>query len=228
MSGKHWKQAWEDNQIDFHQSQTNALLMAYLPQLRLPADATVFVPLCGKSRDMAWLLSQNLRVAGIELSPIAVAAFFDDNQLQPQLSVAGRLTRWHCDRVDIFCGDFFDLQRADLGEVAAVYDRAALLALGPLMRRRYVRHMSAIVPWQIPILLLTTEYPDVADVALPAAVAEEILALYEKRFSIELLHTGHSFETHPGQGHTELQATEEKAHLLRAYGPLGGAPKIAF
>jgi thiopurine S-methyltransferase len=227
MSGKRWKQAWEDDQIDFHQSHTNPMLMAYLPRLALADNANVFVPLCGKSQDMAWMLSQNLRVTGIEISPIAVAAFFAANHLQPSQSRAGRLTRWHCDRVDIYCGDFFDLQRDALTDIAAVYDRAALLALGPVMRRRYVHHMSAIVPWQSPILLLTTEYPEAADADLPAAVASEILALYEKHFNIELLHTEHGFETHPGAGHADLQVTEEKAHLLRAYGPGGKAPNAS-
>ncbi|MBS1207710.1 MAG: thiopurine S-methyltransferase [Proteobacteria bacterium] len=217
MSGKLWKQAWENDQIDFHQAAPNPLLQRYWPGLLLAPGANVFVPLCGKSHDMAWLLSQNCRVTGIELSPIAVAAFFRESGLSPSQTRQGRLTRWHCERLDIYCGDIFDLPRSALADIAAVYDRAALLAFGPVMRQRYVRHLRAILPVVSPILLLTTGYPEDAEAGEPPFVIDaEIHALYDADFHIELLHAERGFETHPGQGHVGLSRTEEKAHLLRA------------
>ncbi|MDR3411888.1 MAG: thiopurine S-methyltransferase [Formivibrio sp.] len=218
MSNKLWKAAWKNNQIDFHQPHINHLLQAYCPALALADNANVFVPLCGKSADMTWLLAQNCRVTGVEVSPVAVAAFFQANELIPHKTRQGKLTRWHCDKVDIFCGDFFDLGRIDLAEVSAVYDRAALLALNPDMRKRYVQHLIDTLPQPCPILLLTTEYPDADMQDAPFAIADEILALYQESFSIELLHGEHGFETHPGQGHTATERTEEKVYLLRALG----------
>jgi len=224
MSGKLWKQAWENDQIDFHQAHTNLLLQRYWPALLLAPDANVFVPLCGKSHDMAWLLSQNCRVTGIELSPIAVEAFFRENGLNPSQTRQGRLTRWHCERLDIYCGDIFDLPRSALVDISAVYDRAALLAFGPVMRQRYVRHLRSILPQSSPILLLTTGYAEEGeenDASLPPFVVDaEIHALYDADFHIELLHAERGFETHPGHGHVTPVRTEEKAHLLRARGPL--------
>ena len=217
MSNKLWKKVWENNQIDFHQSHTNSLLQDYWSVLALPFDAHVFVPLCGKSRDIQWLLSQNCHVMGVELSAIAVAAFFAENQLIPHKTRHGKLIRWQCDKITIYCGDFFDLKQQDLLGIVAVYDRAALLALSPAVRKRYVRHMHHILPQACPTLLLTTEYPDEHAVDTHWVIDTEITALYETAYSIELLHGEQGFETHPGYGHSVTERTEEKVYLLRAH-----------
>ena len=71
-----WLERWRTNQIGFHQTDFNARLMQHWPTLGVPNDARVFVPLCGKSRDMLWLAQQGHPVLGVELSPTAVEAFF--------------------------------------------------------------------------------------------------------------------------------------------------------
>src|SRR5690606_3494808 len=78
-----WHQRWSDQQIGFHQSTPTPLLLEHWPALGLPAGAQVFVPLAGKSLDMAWLAAQGHRVLGVELSPLAVAQFFAEHGLQP-------------------------------------------------------------------------------------------------------------------------------------------------
>lgn len=218
MSCKLWKQAWAADQIDFHQMQVNPLLQTYWPSLALPADAKVFVPLCGKSLDMAWLLSQHCRIVGVEVSPIAVAAFFAANQQIPQPSRQGKLTRWQTDQVDIFCGDYFDLGAAELADVTAVYDHAAMQAFGPALRKRYVSHLANILPSACPVLLLSTGYPEVGDAENSFVIDDEILALYQTRFSIELLHGEAGFETHAGHEQAGTQRTEEKVYLLHTKG----------
>ncbi len=42
----------------------------------LAAGSRVLVPLCGKSVDLLWLVGQGCDVTGVELSEIAVRAFF--------------------------------------------------------------------------------------------------------------------------------------------------------
>lgn len=219
MSASQWKQAWENGEIDFHQTQINPQLKAWLPRLGLTEDARIFVPMCGKSQDMAWLLTQKLCVTGVEISPIALAAFFEANAMIAHSRQEGRLCCWQAGPISLFCGDIFKLRKEDLADVAAVYDRAALLALSPPMRRRYVRHLHSILPAQCSILLITTEYPEAAEADPPFTVASEILALYQETYSIELLHTERGFETHPGEGQSGLQATQEKIHLLRRRPP---------
>lgn len=217
MSCKLWKKAWAANQIDFHQPQINPLLPLFWPALALPANANVFVPLCGKSLDMSWLLAQGCRITGVETSPIAVAAFFLANELIPQQTRQGKLMRWHAGQIEIYCGDYFDLGQSELAAVTAVYDHAALQAFNPAMRKRYVSHLAYILPPASPVLLLSTGYPEAGEADGLLLIDDEIMALYHTAFSIELLHGEAGFETHPGHGHSEAERTTEKVYLLRAH-----------
>jgi thiopurine S-methyltransferase len=47
----------------------------------------------------------------------------------PTRRKAGKFTRWEHGRISLLCGDYFSLAASDLGEIDAVYDRAALTAL---------------------------------------------------------------------------------------------------
>ncbi|KHE91435.1 MAG: hypothetical protein K8F52_18095 [Candidatus Scalindua rubra] len=62
-----WKQTWGKNKIGFHESKPDPLLTAYLKELNLVEGSRVFLPLCGKTLDIAWLLSKGYRVTGAEL-----------------------------------------------------------------------------------------------------------------------------------------------------------------
>ena len=83
MQPDFWHQRWADNQIGFHQSAPTPLLLKHWPALGITPGAQVFVPLAGKSLDMAWLASQGHRVLGVELSQLAVEQFFAEHDLQP-------------------------------------------------------------------------------------------------------------------------------------------------
>ncbi len=72
MDADFWREKWVEQDINFHQADFNPLLMSEFARLGIPAPAHVFVPLCGKSRDMVWLLQQGYRVSGAELSEIAI------------------------------------------------------------------------------------------------------------------------------------------------------------
>lgn len=219
MSNQRWKAKWKADDIAFHQPQIHPHLIRFWPQLALPEGATVLVPLCGKSLDLGWLHQQGHRVIGIELSHIAIAAFFAERGLQPQRQRLGRFQRYWAGTLELWCGDLFDLRREDLGEVAAVYDCAALTALPAASRGHYVRQLSSLLGTGGQMLLLTTESADepaamaAADQpgsaamaeAAPAATAQadacpadaehspdpEVLSLYQSRFAIALLY-GHS------------------------------------
>ena len=208
MSNQRWKAKWKADDIAFHQPQIHPHLIRFWPRLALPVGATVLVPLCGKSLDLGWLHQQGHRVIGVELSHIAIAAYFAERGLQPQRQRLGRFQRYWAGTLELWCGDLFDLRREDLGEVAAVYDCAALTALPATSRGHYVRQLSSLLAVGGQMLLLTTESADepaeagsaaMAEVA-PAATAQadacpadaehspdpEVLALYQSRFAIAL------------------------------------------
>ena len=62
MEHDFWHDRWESNRIGFHESAPNPLLTEHFPALSVPNSGRVFVPLCGKTLDIGWLLSQGQRV----------------------------------------------------------------------------------------------------------------------------------------------------------------------
>ena len=148
----------------------------------------VFVPLCGKSLDMSWLVKQGAKVLGVELSPIAVQAYFEENGLSATCRPFGKFELCEAQGISILCGDFFDLKREDMEGVSAVYDRASMVALPPAMREHYVRHLMSILPRETRILLITFDYPQAEMQGPPFAVSvDEVERLYRNFASIELL-----------------------------------------
>ena len=69
-----WNERWEQNEIGFHQSTVSPHLVNYWPSM-VSDQAKVFVPLCGKSLDLLWLMKQGHQVAGAECSDLAVDSF---------------------------------------------------------------------------------------------------------------------------------------------------------
>lgn len=189
MKAEFWLERWQRNEIGFHQGEINAHLQDYWDRVGLKSGSEVLVPLCGKSNDMLWLRAQGHRVLGVELSPLAVEAFFVENELKPEVRSVGPYERWSCDGVTLLCGDFFDLEAADLKGVAGTYDRASLVALPPEMREQYAQHLQRVLPAATPMLLVTMDYPQVEMNGPPFAVdEEEVRRLYEKRYTVERLY----------------------------------------
>jgi len=189
MEPEFWQQRWRDNLIGFHQADVNLHLEQFWPELPLDDDDTVFVPLCGKSRDMLWL-AQYHPVLGVEVSPIAVEAFFEENELEAERSEEGAFEVFECENIRVLCGDVFDLKAEQLSHVRAVYDRASLIALPPEMRTQFAQHLDAVLPREVEMLLVTLDYPQDRMDGPPFSVsAGEVLELFGSGWSIE-----HMFE----------------------------------
>ncbi|NJN52315.1 MAG: thiopurine S-methyltransferase [Gammaproteobacteria bacterium] len=198
MDTKFWLERWRQNQIGFHQPQFNKRLIRHWPALQLDAHDRVFVPLCGKSLDMRWLRQQGHSVVGVELSPMAVEAFFAEGDESYEVEKLGALRLYHSDDIRIYCGDVFELTARELAGVSAVFDRGALVALPPDPRRRFVDHLLRILPIDAQILLLTVEYDQNLVAGPPHAVhPDEVHALYAERCRIERLETQISDEAPP-------------------------------
>ncbi len=157
MDHAYWHQLWQDGRINFHQADGNARLVQHFLRLGLAESSTVFVPLCGKTRDIAWLLDQGMRVVGCELSQTAVEHLFEDLGAQPDVTELPQAQRFSAPAIDVYVGDIFDLTQTMLGPIDAVYDRAALVALPPAMRTAYTAHLCKITQ-TAKQLLLAFEY----------------------------------------------------------------------
>lgn len=194
-----WHQRWSENQIGFHQATPTPLLLKHWPSLGIAAGAQVFVPLAGKSLDMAWLASQGHRVLGVELSRVAVEQFFSDNGLTPELQETRYGTHCRAGGIELIVGDAFGLDAELLRDCSAVFDRAALIALPPELRARYASELYARLPAHCRGLLVTLEYPQDERPGPPFNVAtDEVHALYDRDWEVELLKRLPIAPEHPG------------------------------
>ena len=191
MQHEFWHQRWQENRIGFHQFTPSPLLVDYFNELGLKTSARIFVPLSGKTLDISWLLQQGYHVVAIELSQIAVTSLIEqlveDFDIQFESSEKNNLIHYHHPQIDIFVGDFFDLNKEQLGQVDAIFDRAALIALPDDMRQTYVQHLIEI-SGAASQFLISYEYDAGSHEGPPFSVnAEEIKQLYAEAYDIRLL-----------------------------------------
>jgi len=180
MDEAFWHAKWQRNEIGFHEPRPNPLLTDHFAALHLPAKARVFVPLCGKSHDIHWLLERGYQVVGIELSPIAVTQLFAELDLTPHRATVGPLQRFEAAGLCVFVGNIFNLTRKELGPVDAVYDRAALIALPAPVRAEYAAHLVSITR-AAPELVVCMEYDQSRKAGPPFCVDEQALRHYYAR-----------------------------------------------
>ena len=199
MNPDFWHQRWQDNQIGFHQAAPTPLLLKHWPSLGVPAGAKVFVPLAGKSLDMPWFAAQGHRVLGVELSELAVAQFFAENGLRPEIRDTHYGRHYEAGGIELILGDAFGLDADLLRDCDAVFDRAALIALPPELRRRYANELYAKLPAGCRGLLITLEYPQAERDGPPFSVpGDEVRALYGRDWDIDLLERRPIPPEHPG------------------------------
>ncbi len=219
MQPDFWHERWMLQQIGFHQETINSHLTSFWPALGLAQRQRVFVPLCGKSADMLWLRAQGYEVVGVELSPLAVRAFFDENGLAFTVRQQGYFEVYEGNGIRLFCGDFFRLSKSELGDLHAVYDRASLVALPPEMRVAYAAHMATLLPPGARTLLVTFDYPQHEMAGPPFSVRqEEVRQLYAGTCDVALVFEEDILPREPrfrARGVTQLH---EKVYVL-TYNP---------
>jgi len=187
MDASFWHQRWQTNEIPFHERAANPLLLKHFPTLALRKGSRVFVPLCGKSLDIGWLLSRGHAVVGAELSELAVQQLFVELGIEPSVAEIGYARHYRGEQIDIFAGDIFHVSREMLGPVDAVYDRAALVALPEEMRPRYAAHLKEITA-HAPQLLICYEYDQAVMPGPPFSVSsQEVHRHYGESYRLTLL-----------------------------------------
>jgi thiopurine S-methyltransferase len=187
MDSNFWLQKWKDNNINFHKSEVNPVLVKHFGELSLSNNSRVFVPLCGKTLDIAWLLSQGYRVTGAELVELAIEQLFEELRVSPKISRLGEVSLYSAKDIDIFVGDIFDVSDKILGSVDAIYDRAALVALPGETRKQYTAHLMEITG-KAPQLLVTYEYDQSLMEGPPFSISEEeVNKHYSDSYSVSLV-----------------------------------------
>jgi len=208
-----WHNAWESGKTGWRQRRVNTRLIKFWPEVttqRFPTNddqpanegsagisgeqGTVFVPLCGDSPDMLWLLQQGYRVVGCELNESAIESFFErfqhDFEDGSRLAVecGDKFTVYRCGRIAVYCGDFFSLEPEHLNGVDSVYDRAALVAMNEELRPAYARQMGKLITAGSNYLLITFTYDQSKMDGPPFSVTDDEVQLhYGDQFDIKQL-----------------------------------------
>lgn len=220
MDPQFWLDKWTKQDIGFHLGSVHPMLRRHWPSLFVPKGGTVFVPLCGKSLDLVYLRQIGYRVVGSELSPLAIEQFYAEHGLKPQVAERHGMQVWQAADITLIQGDFFELDRGLLPDIAAVYDRAALIALPPERQPMYVRRIMALAPESAPILLITLEYPQQEMQGPPFSTpAAQVERCFGARYQAERLEAHDALQDNPGLKARGLGALTETAWHLHAAGP---------
>lgn len=211
MEASFWHEKWDKKEIGFHEPKVNPILVGNLDRLELDEGARLFLPLCGKTKDIAWLLSQGFRVVGAELSEVATRELFEEMGVTPKIERHENFSHFRAERLDIYVGDIFALSAIVLGAVDAIYDRAAMVALPSPMRVRYARHLRKITK-NAQQLLVCFEYEQAQLAGPPFAVSEEeVRTHYAAYYELRVLQA----KALVGGLKGKVEAVE-KVYLLRA------------
>jgi thiopurine S-methyltransferase len=213
-----WLERWNRGQTGFHQHHINPYLGYYYgemgPPLQKRSDLKVFVPLCGKSRDLWWLQQSGYQTLGVECSELAVEQFFTEQQLNYSKMHTQSHVSYKSDKLEILLGDFFTLQADDIGNITDIFDRASLIALPREMRVEYVSKVTELQKPGTRTLLITLTYPENEMDGPPFSVTEEeVNELYRDNFKVEKLAAKNILEDEPrfkDKGLTSLMETAYK------------------
>ncbi len=186
MQADFWHDMWSSGVVGFHQSEINEFLQGHWQRLDLQGKGAVLVPLCGKSLDMLWLHQQGHEVLGVELSQQALDEFLSENSIQAEPVEHEHFCGYELDAMTLLCGDFFKLSATDCQQVAAVYDRASIVALPPQMRQDYANHLQTILAAGTKMLMVTMEYDQTKMPGPPFSVPEsEVRQLFKGVASLD-------------------------------------------
>ncbi len=195
MEISYWKSRWRKNNTGWHMTEVYPMLPELWPKLALRDNATVLVPLCGKSRDMQWLAAQGFHIIGVEASSKALEQFMQSSDRQFSRTHSHGYTVFTSTDINLWQGNFLNLPQRAIGPVNAIYDKASIVALPPEMRKEYSRKLLNLCNDTTEIFLQSFEYEQKEMNGPPFSVDEnEIRSHFDQRFNITLMNERSIFE----------------------------------
>lgn len=233
---KRWAGRWNENNLGWHRDDIHPSLKAHGDKILPPPTTTtssvvnsdqetcaetaaalsyrVFVPLCGKSMDMAYMASLGSvsQVVGLDGIEKALLEFAKEN---PQLKIittdippkvknvveessstssssqaassssSSSYKYFSGKKIQLIKGDFFALDSTDTsGRFEAIYDRASMVAVEPTLRLDYVAVMGRLIQPGGKILLIAIERDD--ELGPPFSVTRtHVEQLYQRQEWVE-------------------------------------------
>ena len=215
-----WSSRWTAGQIGFHRPAPNERLVSEFDRAYAPRRGRVLDPLCGKSLDLTWLATRFDEVVGVEFVEQAALDYARESGRPHHVGPWGDAgpTTVSVDNVRIVVGDFFACDPSKLGHFDAAYDRAALIALPPALRKPYVRHLASLLTSDASALIVTLDYPQAMRAGPPFAVSDaEVATLFGVHGTVERLTHEPSLE--PPSGLATDLVTTSTFRFLNASAP---------
>jgi thiopurine S-methyltransferase len=222
MDEQFWQQAWAAGRIGFHRAEPHAFLKKYVERLGVGAPRgalPVLVPLCGKSTDLALLTGQGFAVTGIELVRSAADQFFAEHGLSTVEEPWNGYRSLRAAGIRIAVGNFFQLRLPDGERFGAAYDRAALVAMTPEDRDRYVATLLGALEPGARLLLVTFDYEGAGMTGPPFSVPEAEVRRLFASCALELLETADITDSEPRFRERGATSIAEQAWLVTVPGP---------
>jgi thiopurine S-methyltransferase len=214
ISNEYWINRWQQGETAWHQTEVEPALIRWFSERE---KRKVFVPLCGKSLDLKWLIDQGHHVVGCELSEKACEDFVSENALDFTVTETRDFKVFKGKLFTLFNGDIFKLSSEVIGNLDAIYDRAALIALDETTRKKYAallkntllpNHIDPAFEW---LQIILTRTPTDSSGPPHSVTLEEIQNLYGSSFKIELLN-----REKVDMGPVSASISEESVLMLRS------------
>ena len=185
MEHKFWHDRWENDRIGFHQETINPYLNEYVSHLEISTSRCIFVPLCGKTKDMLWLAEKGFHVIGVEINEKAILSFFNENKIEYITKEESKICCFSSKNITIYKADIFDLEPRHMKNADCFYDRAALIALPKSTRSNYIQQMKTLTGNSPIGLLVSIEYLPTQSEFPPFCIKEEEIAdLFSANFAV--------------------------------------------
>lgn len=194
---ENWLKLWQETpDLEFDTgSNTNILVESFL-SLGIEKNAEILFPLCGKANSMITLAKYGYRIAGIEISPIAINRFFSEHHLTAKRDETNECAVYIAEEypVKIYCEDLF---KSLSMRCQGLFDFAALVAILPNDRKKYVDKLKSMLAPRAKGIVAVIDYDGIASRAPFPVSAEEFHGLFSESFTI-----------------SELERYEAKVHPL--------------
>jgi thiopurine S-methyltransferase len=175
-----WSQRWTDNKLGWHKTEPHQFLIKYgselVPQFlgtdegvtcladeKDPKEKVrIFVPLCGKTMDMAFLahhtsVDEVVGCDGIRKALTDFSEEHDDLGIE-EVSSVGAFDSFKGKGITLLKGNHFELDdEVTGGKFDGILDRASIVAINPDLREKYVDIMGQLIKPGGSILLVTVD-----------------------------------------------------------------------
>lgn len=188
-----WSNRWLEGRAGWHLDGVHKMLAKYFEKLvDGRSNLKIFVPLCGKAKDMKWMFDQGHQIVGVEFDERVVRELFHENQLTlADVKEMGGMKLFSSTdgRFKVYQGDFFLFKKEFEPEcMNGIWDRGSLVAINVSDRERYASIILSVMAPNCRYLLDTLEYDVSEYVGVPHCVTDpEIHALYESHCGIDRL-----------------------------------------